>query len=252
MVAIAMGNVILLRAALFPLLEEDSLVMSHMDPSDIIATPFPLHKVCTFVALSLMWNLAVALICRAMTKHNNLQHDHTRDVHWKSATLHVISVLGVLTVIIHFVFILCGIHPTVFLLHTLASAFYVALNMLLPVLLLVPIHCISHKHHNSASNAVTFKLKEVNNYLFGSVLMLTNERQTQKQQNGNNRIQQHVFRCATLGTVIGMGACAILRVLDHGMQIQRYPIPTLVGATWGCCGGAIIGLALMKVIGYPP
>jgi hypothetical protein len=44
--------------------------------------------------------------------------------------------------------------------------------------------------------------------------------------------------------IIGMVVIAILRVLDHGMQIQRYPIPIIVGATWGSCGGVAVAFIL--------
>ena len=45
-------------------------------------------------------------------------------------------------------------------------------------------------------------------------------------------------------TVVLVIACSILSVLDHGKQIQRWPVPVLVGGTYGFCFGTLAGITL--------
>lgn len=192
-----------------------------------------------------MWNLLVAFACR-VTMKNNLQTNTGSD---QLGALHVMFMIGLATVIIHFIFILCGIHPTMFPLHTLVSAYYLAFNTLLPVLLFIPVNCIPQQQYNDHSysimEGIIFKLNEASNYLFGPPLTKQPKKQLMKDENLQ---RAHIYQYSALGTAIGMAACTILRVLDHGMQIQRYPIPIIIGATWGCCGGVLIGVMMMAVL----
>mmetsp|Transcript_10462 Transcript_10462/g.23222 ORF Transcript_10462/g.23222 Transcript_10462/m.23222 type:complete len:263 (-) Transcript_10462:1155-1943(-) len=247
--AIAVGNACFLHSTVFPLLEEGSLAMAHMDPSDIIATPFPLYQLCKFVALSLVWNLFVAFMCRAMLK-DEIQTD--TDYGNQSGSFHIILMIGWMiglsTISIHLIFILCGIHPTIFPLLTLVSAFYLAFNMLIPILLFMPRNCVSRQEYEYYFiEEVVFELKEVSNYIFGPPLTKEQTKKQQRQQQNQNRIQ-YIHQYTALGTIIGMAACAILRIFDHGMQIQRYPFPIIVGATWGSCGGILMG-AFLQALG---
>mmetsp|Transcript_17190 Transcript_17190/g.32248 ORF Transcript_17190/g.32248 Transcript_17190/m.32248 type:complete len:265 (-) Transcript_17190:20-814(-) len=250
-VAHAMGNALLLRSTLFPLLEEDSLAMAHLDPSIIIETPFPLEQLCTFVALSLVWNLLIAIACKMIITPKKLQ---TQTDGHQSGKVHVILMIGISTILIHFVIILCGIHPTMSPFHTIVSAFYLAFNMLLPVLLFVPMNFTSQHqythHHDSFMGEVLFKFKGICSYIFGPTLTMeqpTKGHIVQTQRKDQHKIQ-YVQQYSVLGTISGMGACSILRILDHGMQIQRYPIPIIVGATLGSCGGVLIGAAITTVL----
>ena len=219
---------------------------SHMDPSDIISTDFPLHQLCTFVAYSLVWTLLVAFMCR------KLQYQTPGS--YKSGFINVILVIGISTIIIHCTFILCGIHPTMFPFHTLVSAYYVAVNMLLPVLIFMPQSSTSQhqyiQHDGSVMMEVIFKMKEVSSYIFGPSLVIEQSKKEHtddhKQKQQDLQRIQCIHQYATLGTLIGMAICAILRILDHGMQIQRYPIPIILGSTWGSYAGVFIGSLLVK------
>ena len=206
-----------------------------MDPSDIISTPLPLYHLCTFVASSLIWNLLLALICSVVAKHKTFTRSDLLD-----STL----IIGLGTLITHFIFILCGIHPTMLPLHTLVSALYLAINVLLPVLLFFPAVQPTHVYHdNSLMKRIAFKLKEVSTYIFGPSLTreLPKKEQLENEQQKTTYRIQHIHQYTTLGIIIGVSASAILRVLDHGMQIQRYPMPIIIGITWGECGGVFIG-----------
>lgn len=243
--ATAVGNACFLHFTVFPLLEENALAMAHMDPSEIIGTPFPLYQLCKFVTLSLVWNLLAALICR-LWMNDGIKTD--TDYGNKSGRFHILLMIswmiGIVTIAIHFLFILCGIHPTLFPLHTLVSACYLSFNMLIPVVLFMPGNCKTQQQCNPHEASFMKDLKEVSNYLFGPPLAKEQAKKQhmhqQKQQQNQNRIQ-HIHQYTALGTIIGTVACAIFRILDHGMQIQRYPLPIIIGATWGSCVGLVVG-----------
>ena len=222
-----------------------------MDPSDIISTPFPLHQLCKFVALSIGNVLVSLIICKMMLiRENDDNHSSTKQSTGKKlGILHIILVVGLSTIIIHFFFIICGIHPTKLPLHTLVSAFYVAFNMLFPILVIAQ---NQHSNNNvSLINQVIFTLKDVSIYIFGPSSLIneqTNKKKdTEQQKHEQLRIQQ-IHQFTTIGSLLGMVVCTILRILDHGMQIQRYPIPIIVGATYGSCGGVFIVALIQTVV----
>ena len=224
-----------------------------MDPSDIISTPFPLHQLCKFVALSIGNVFVSLIICKMMLireNDDNRNHSSTKQSTGKKlGILHIILVVGLSTIIIHVFFIICGIHPTKLPLHTLVSAFYVAFNMLFPILVIAPQNQYSN-NNVSLINQVIFTLKDVSIYIYGPSSLIneqTNKKKdTEQQKHQQHRIQQ-IHQFTTLGSLLGMVVCTILRILDHGMQIQRYPIPIIVGATYGSCGGVFI-VALIQTM----
>ena len=214
-----------------------------MDPSDIINTPFPLHEIYKFVSVSLVLNVLLALIYRVVLEKNK-QMQHETNEGYISRGLQIILLIGVSTIIIDFAFILCGIHPMMLPLHTLISAFYIGMNMMLPVLLTSSqSNCIQYVD-SSITKKVTYRLKEVMIYLFGPTLIIDETKKeniTHNKQHQNAQRIQYIHQYTTLGTLIGMSACTILRILDHGMQIQRYPLPIVIGATYGSCVSVLIG-----------
>ena len=215
-----------------------------MDPSDIINTLFPLHELYKFVSVSLLWNLLLALICRVILEKNKQTQQTTATEGGISKGLQIILLIGISTIIIYFTFILCGIHPMMLPLHTLISAFYIAMNTMLPVLLTSSESNSIQYGDVSIARKVVYKLKEVMTYLFGPTLIIDEtkkENTTHNKQHQNAQRTQYIHQYTTLGTLVGMSACAILRILDHGMQIQRYPLPITIGATYGSCGGVLIG-----------
>ena len=50
--------------------------------------------------------------------------------------------------------------------------------------------------------------------------------------------------CRLYITIVLVIACSILSVLDHGKQIQRWPVPVLIGGTYGFCFGTLIGITI--------
>jgi hypothetical protein len=154
------------------------------------------------------------------------------------------SVIAMYAIIVHLVFVLCGVHPAVCPLHTALSSLYVALNVLHPALLFVPDRNRGRVCHRDISfaRASILRWEEVNTHIFGPTM----DRQSRRKEHAldvrceSNRTRR-IHQYSACGTMIGMVAFSILRVLDHGMQIQRYPCPIIIGATWGSCLGVAIG-----------
>ena len=219
---------------------------SHLDPSVIVDTPLPLHKLCTFVATSVVWSMLIGLARKTILMDKSKPDPH------RSGVVQIPVIALACTGIIHFVFILCGIHPTMLPVHTLVAAFFVAFNILLPVVLFAPLDSISesgHRYNNTILGEILSKVKAVGIYLFGTAQITNNASKDhatycpdEKEQSTRKFIQW-----TTLGTVIGIAACSILRVLDHGMQIQRYPMPIIVGFVAGNCGGVFVAIGIAGV-----
>jgi hypothetical protein len=47
------------------------------------------------------------------------------------------------------------------------------------------------------------------------------------------------------GTIVGCIPFQILSILDRGVQIQRWPLPIILGVTYGYVFGSIIGLVML-------
>eukprot|EP01082_Thalassiosira_pseudonana_P014697 g13309.t1 g13309 contig8:376262-377078(-) len=222
----AVGNVVLMYSLIFTILEYDSVTMAHLDPSETISTPFPFQQLSRFIASSLGWNLIVGMVGWFLSKHQKIQSKPD------SSALDIVLMIGMATIIIHGSFILCGIHPKYEPLHTLVASLYVASNTMLPPIFLVN----SEMYDNTQQHTCGFKRAILK--LRGTVCYLVGPTQHTQQQTIR---MQRLHHYATFGTVLGMALCSILRVLDHGMQIQRYPVPIIIGATWGRLGGLFVG-----------
>ena len=190
---------------------------AHTDPSIIIGTPFPLEKLFSFVAISLIWSSMISIVNKTVLRGES-QTTTRNDVCHDGALYHPAMLIAAHTIIIHIAFIICGVHPTRLPMHTLLSAFYVSFNTPQSVHQFVAAH-------NWSSKQKQFPIEHV----------------TPIPKYDTTRLQNH-HKLTMFGTIAGMVACAILRVLDHGMQIQRYPIPIIVGATWGSCGGIAVAV----------
>lgn len=209
-----------------------------MDPSIIIETAIPLKNIAYFVALSCILSIFTIWGCqRAILTRNEIQEQSHKYLNLMDNIL----LIGSATIFTQCSFILCGINYMKLPTHTFLSSLYVATNAVLPITLSAPSAGViaSLQHDKSRVN-----YKAVVAYLFGPISSDIKQSQQQKQQQHtmNRHLVQRMHQCSTLGTLIGMCVCAILRVLDHGMQIQRYPMPIIVGATAGRVCGVLLAV----------
>lgn len=54
-------------------------------------------------------------------------------------------------------------------------------------------------------------------------------------------IRERIDSLAMYGTFVGLVPCMILRLLDHGDQVQRWPFPVLLGSSIGYFVGSMVG-----------
>ncbi len=137
------------------------------------------------------------------------------------------------TVSIYGIFILCGSHPFDHPLNTFAAASYLAINAILPV------------NMNEIVSPQKKNIRETVHFLVGPIPQheqFTNTDISNVYSHRGQRFRiQLLYQRSFLGVCIGVGVCAILRILDHGMQIQRCPMPILIGAIFGECFGVLFG-----------
>jgi hypothetical protein len=131
---------------------------------------------------------------------------------WELAALwRELIVLTVATVSILAISILCGAHPQTNLLYTVLASFYVAslLSLYPPVF----------------NDSVGWNLQQ----LFTS-------------RPAARLGDDIVGACRFYVTLLVMVPFQILNILDSGLQVQRWPLPMLLGSTVGWGTGSILGL----------
>jgi hypothetical protein len=99
------------------------------------------------------------------------------------------------------------------------------------------------------------------NFLFGGSVETTNtlhrttssqqnQKQTQhrtttsQQQHNIHQYYYYYYYSMYYGSIIGMIVASILRILDIGLQVQRHPIPIILGYTYGSIGGLLIWILI--------
>ena len=174
----------------------------HLDPSIIIQSPIPNETLIQLITYSMAWNILLIVTQRS------------------KSCLHIlpISIAGG-SVFFYVLFIMCGFHPTFSPVQTFLASLHVAMNSIFLLSLDNPIK------ENENSNSSISK-QQIWIYVFGPA------------QNDVQRLHQSTF----YGSFVGMGSFSILRILDHGMQIQRHPVPILLGFTWGRFFGSAFGV----------
>lgn len=111
--------------------------------------------------------------------------------------------------------ILAGVSPVTHILHTALSAFYCA-----ALCLSDPPIVVSSTAPITFSEHVRYRLRGLE---------------------GNNKQQAIVARACSQGTIAGTVVLQILRLYDRGWQVQRWPVPVIMGSTIGWTVGAIVG-----------
>jgi hypothetical protein len=190
------------------------LTQYHLDPSIIIQTPIPIEVILKLIAYSLVWDVILLLLANILFMPQSKSFPHSP------------SPLSIVTgsIFIYHVFIISGFHPSYFPKQTLLSSIYVAVHTIC-----TPIVSDTTEDpikENQGEIHATTKMIQVWSHLFGP------------SQSKLQSLHQATF----YGSLVGMGLMALLRILDHGMQIQRHPVPILLGCAWGRVVGLIIGV----------
>ena len=150
-------------------------------------------------------------------------------VFMSSRTTSIASIATVIpsgSLFVYVIFIICGIHPSYYPKQTMLASLYVAMNIIFATPMLEETNQTSPVKENHNNSALITKHMKVWYYLLGPSM----------------NTQQNLHQASFYGSLIGMIATSILRILDHGMQIQRHPVPILIGFSWGNVVGLIFGI----------
>jgi hypothetical protein len=197
-----------------------------LDPTQIIAIPYDLQRLYIYVLAVLVGTLFIYVQSFRMHIYDKIQR-----------TLH-------LSVIFFLVFLLCGASVYDHLLHTYLAALYVvALSWFDP-----PIF-----YHTSMVDTVSWSRRTSGRSSTGSSLMyplyfdviLQQLRGPPPLVTGTASVEvrqqfilsQTIVYCCWIGTI----PAQILLLYDRGYQIQRYPIPVILGCTIGWTIGILFG-----------
>ena len=257
----AVGKVLLLHTVLFPILASDSIAMVHVDPSIIINTPFaPLERLILFVGSSLALQLLLLSTTTNATTTRMIGAAYT-------------VVVTYYTIVLYAIFILCGITPTMGTArHTFLAAFHVVVTSSLSAIELVrPPRSSSAAATTTTSDVTSFwdTVRRVDAHLLGTLSLegsvettttlhgttswQQNQKQTRHRTTTSQQQQQDIhqyyyyyyyYYYMYYGSIIGMIVASILRVLDIGLQVQRHPMPIILGYTYGSIGGLLVWIVI--------
>ena len=175
-------------------LRETAAAMAHLDPTEIVAVPYPLERLAWFVGLTVTFGWLLML---SSWSHPLMMFQHLSNL--LQGTL--VSCIAI---------ILCGADPWNNILHTLGSALYL-------------------------TNLALFMRP-----LSDTDLKLSFADSIHHTLDGTDRMTS----CRLYGTVLGTIPFQVLNVLDWGIQVQRWPLPVLIGSTYGWIGGTLVGIIL--------
>jgi hypothetical protein len=215
-----------------------------MDPTDIVKVPYDLERLCLYVA-----SVVVVLLATALERN------------WRK-----IPGLAVLTLLGHGVIVLCGASPLRNPWHTLTASLYTT------ALILFDPPIFGHDKDNddestataSSNNAAT-ALKQQQQHKESSAgvswypqlqLLLRGTRPKQRQRGATASSMQQQQRQDKVAMAVAHSVaaclipCQILLLYDHGMQIQRWPVPIIMASTYGWAVGLVVGTlwAILTVV----
>jgi hypothetical protein len=171
-----------------------------LDPTEIIAVPFPLESLGYYVGITFTMFFLVS-------------------IQWWNPMILMKEVINILlgTLVSFSVLLLCGADPMKNTSHTLWSSLY-----LMTLVWLNPFSIITVSDDSSTD------------YLY----LLLDISQHPKDVVASSRLY---------GTLLVAIPVQLLNILDWGSQVQRWPLPVLIGSTYGWIVGTIVGVVIQMI-----
>ena len=232
-------------------LEEDAEKMKHWDPTQIIDALLPSDSLKRFVWCASMTTLFFSFLSFSydLYVYEKIQHKkayHRRIVlaSLRGILIGVFMILCVSNSITLFLFFLCGDNPTERIVQSLFASYYVTLlslgsSFLRPFFFDTIVkttltdyyrYYLSVSNHSSSSDEKDInKIVDDSRGILWQILI------------GGRPLE-------FFSSIFILIPCMILRILDHGMQIQRWPIPVLIGITAGFTLGNILSVSAAFVL----
>lgn len=251
------------------LLEQDAIEMERWDPTEIIAVPFPEDNLqylvfrC-FVSSILISSVLYALEKRRPQKSTKMPKSSDSEV----ITTIVVDILRntvsstilqlLLAVVIFFLSILLGASPWKWLWHTVLASLYVSS---LTFGFIQSKRCdvnpdVNVKSSEGSGAYIRLFLDPIVHIMIGpeSPPLAGGVESTAVQNSegstsgfGSWTAFDQINRCVVYSVMIITVPFMILNILDHGDQIQRWPVPILLGSTVGHVVG--VGFGVVSVWG---
>mmetsp|Transcript_3127 Transcript_3127/g.6787 ORF Transcript_3127/g.6787 Transcript_3127/m.6787 type:complete len:271 (-) Transcript_3127:20-832(-) len=202
----------------------DAMQMAHLDPTEIIAKPMPIGSVIRYTRNSMITTIAISCIGSILWNRQcgmsgggggGIISNLVQSI--LTATLGIVFLGSVLFAIV----ILAGASPFVDTLHTFLASLYAISLAFGPSLIFD-----AREYLQSPEKTL--------------VLLLCGP----PWQGPCHKIDSF----ALYGTFIAMVPTMILRILDHGDQVQRWPFPMLLGSSIGYCAGSFVGILSSYVV----
>ena len=229
--------------------------MERWDPIDIIAQSFPIHNLQSYVLTIIGTTYLTSTIVNCMNIARIIGNNEKKRSSiiflrrlFQNHIWNYITMIFILFILILCIMIISGASPTMNVNHTILSCLYVtflAFGYFPPfqsknigtslscfisqVLEYIIIGC------NTSCSSVNSQKEE------GFILDNNNNNNNDNDEKNLNEAMiddNHIFtRWIMYATIITTIPFQILNILDHGIQIQRWPIPMILGATIGHCIG---------------
>lgn len=227
----AVALVLMFRSMILQPLKMDETRMRHWDPTEIIATNLPLHILFSFVAAS----FAITMTMSSVASFHEFAHDqkirNTTKTTVKDSMLSlfigsfVICAFSVTVTL--FIFFLCGDTPYHLLWHSILASTFATTLSLGPSFVRPGFFHSVHPFIDLILGKDNADHYDNNNIQFSSY---------QKDTIQVSPIHRFQLYSCILCTI----PCAIFLILDHGNQIQRWPVPILLGFTIGFTVGTLL------------
>lgn len=203
---------LVLYYVLFQELRENSVTMAHLDPSEISSEPLSVATVSKISIITLSFYLPSATAYYAEKSVKGTQKDNENSFIRRFMFGAVICSTLLGGIIVFICAILSGASPFSCVPQTLIASFYCSAITLCPT-------------------TVMYSSLSPKEYGFNAV--------TKIYESSNSPWKSHHF--IFFGTIIGTIVSMILLPLDWGAQIQRWPVPMIIG-TWFGYSLATIGI----------
>jgi len=213
----------LIKEDIFDVLKDDGVKMERWDPTEILASPFPLNVLRTVVftsCRSIMTPnefMATTLWYFYRGKYTLKDLEQGTRYNLMKRTIKYLIMMAALTIILFFISILCGASPFVNVHHSLLACFYLAT---------LGFGYIQPKADESIQTAIKRVIVGPDYSELPYIDCLVNEM--------NGCIMYSVLGVMTVPFMI-------LTVLDGGFQIQRWPLPMILGTFCGHMIGITVG-----------
>jgi len=207
-----------------------------MDPTDIVLVPIDLHSLTIFVSHVTLVGFFGSL---AVTSSTTTRHGGPKVL---------LSLLGqwiVVALTIWFVSVVCGTPPTQTVRQTVWASGYMATLLVLFTTITNP-QPQSSRSDSLKSNTTNASL------LDGRHLQRILGLPIFDKENLHDFYTNLMATCQAHATAFVTVPFAVLRLYDWGSQIQRWPLPMILGSTYGFVAGSLLGSILVVILHVSP